>query len=251
LSPDEEALSQAAATRLAVGVRKKRNALIGLATGASPTRTYELLVVAARADPDLFGQARWIKLDEWGGLAMDDPASCEYCLRRVLIDPLAVPPERFFGWESQPNDPEAECRRVAEWLRLNGPIDMLVLGLGENGHLGFNEPAPEYQPGPHVAKLSKTSLSHSMLNRSRGRVAYGLTLGMNDILDAREVVLLVTGTRKARQLQRVVDGEISPEFPASLLRRHRSVSVFCDAAAAALIPDQVLRRPAVAEGQRG
>ncbi|MDP3069988.1 MAG: 6-phosphogluconolactonase [Opitutaceae bacterium] len=236
LYPDEEAMSQAVAARLAEGVRTKPDALIGLATGISPKRSYELLVASARREPTRYARARWLKLDEWGGLAMDDPATCEHFLRHLLLTPLAVPAERYFGWESRPVDAAAECRRVAAWLAANGPIDIQVLGLGKNGHLGFNEPAPQLHPGPHVATLSSESLSHSMLRQSRGRVAYGLTLGMDDILGARHIFLLVSGARKARQLRRLVTGEISPEFPASLLRRHRGVVVFCDAAAAALLP---------------
>ena len=166
---------------------------------------------------------------------MDDPATCEHYLRRLLLNPLAVPPERYCGWESQPADAEAECRRMAAWLAVHGPVDIQVLGLGENGHLGFNEPAAQLCATPHVARLSAVSLGHSMLGPSRGRVAFGLTLGIGDILAARSILLLVSGERKARQLQRLVTGEISPEFPASLLRRHRAVTVFCDAAAASLL----------------
>jgi galactosamine-6-phosphate isomerase len=239
--PDEETMSQAVAARLAVEFRQRRNALICLASGASPKRAYELLVEHARAEPDLYSAARWVKLDEWGGLAMDDPGSCEQFLQRVLLAPLGVPPERYFGWESRPADAQAECRRVAAWLGANGPIDIQVLGLGENGHIGFNEPAQQFQSSPHVAALSAESLSHSMLGRSKARPAYGLTLGMGDILGARRILLLVAGERKARQLQRLVSGEISSRFPASMLRRCERVSVFCDLAAASLIRAEVLR----------
>jgi galactosamine-6-phosphate isomerase len=247
--PDEESMSVAVAARMASEVRLKGNSLICLATGASPKRTYELVAAHARAEPDLYAQARWVKLDEWGGLAMDDPASCENFLRRVLLAPLAVPPERYFGWESQPADAAAECRRVAAWLTLHGPIDIEVLGLGENGHLGFNEPASQLQPGPHVAQLSSASLAHSMLGRRRGRVAYGLTLGMEDILGARRILLLVSGRRKARQLLRLATDEISPQFPASMLRLYPAVSVFCDAAAASLLPRDMLQSPTPLPGQ--
>lgn len=239
--PDEESMSKAVAARLAREVRARRNALICVATGQTPKRAYELVVAQARVEPDLYAAARWLKLDEWGGLAMDDPASCENFLRQVLLTPLAVPPERYFGWESQPADATAECRRVAAWLAAHGPIDLQVLGLGENGHLGFNEPASELQSGPHVAQLSPASLAHSMLGRSRGRVAYGLTLGMADILGARRILLLVSGRHKARQLLRLATGEASPQFPGSMLRRHPAVSVFCDATAASLLPREMIQ----------
>lgn len=238
LFPDDEAMSEAAADRLASELRSKPTALTCLAAGSSPKRTYELLVARAQSEPQLYSRARWMKLDEWGGLAMDDPASCETFLRDAILDPLGVPPERYCGWKSQPMDPHAECRAIAAWLAKNGPIDIQVLGLGENGHLGFNEPAPEFRRGPHVADLTRESLSHAMLGKSRGQVAYGMTLGMDDILGAQRILLLVTGRRKARQLRRLVTGEISPLFPASLLRQHRSVAIYCDAAAASLCPGE-------------
>lgn len=239
LFPDAEAMSEAAAVRVAAELRAKPTALVCLATGASPRRTYELLVARAKAEPRLHAQARWIKLDEWGGLAMDDPASCETFLRDTLLDPLGVPPDRYRGWQSQPEDAQAECRAIESWLARHGPIDLQVLGLGENGHLGFNEPAPELRRGPHVAKLSRESLSHAMLGESRSQVAYGLTLGMDDILHSHRILLLVTGRHKAQQLRRLVTGEISPQFPASLLRRHRAVAIYCDAAAASLCPEEL------------
>ena len=234
--PDEESMSVAVANRLIEELRAKPNALIGLATGDSPKRAYELMVARARTEPSLFAQARWIKLDEWGGLTMDDPASCESFLRRHVLAPLAVPCDRYFGWESQPDDPDVECRRMAAVLAANGPIDVQVLGLGANGHLGFNEPADRLQGGPHIAQLSRASLSHSMLNLSRGRVSYGLTIGMDDILQARRILLIVSGERKARQFHRLVTGNASPDFPASFLRHRPSVSSYCDAAAAKLLP---------------
>lgn len=236
LFPDEETMSAAAAARLAKELRAKPNALVCLATGASPRRTYELLVARARNEPEHFARVRWMKLDEWGGLAMDDPASCERFLRDAILDPLGVPPERYVGWESRPADAQAECRAMEAWLAKNGPIDLLILGLGENGHLGFNEPATALQQGPHVADLTRESLAHAMLGKSRGKVGYGLTLGMGDILGARQILLLVTGTRKSQQLHRLVTGEISPRFPASLLRQHHSVAIYCDDAAASLCP---------------
>lgn len=233
-------MSESASAWLAGELRVRPDALVCLATGTTPTHTYERLAARARTEPGVFAKTRWMKLDEWGGLAMDDPATCEHYLRRLLLTPLAVPPERYVGWDSQPVDPEAECHRMTGWLAANGPIDIQVLGLGENGHLGFNEPAAQSQAKPHVARLSPVSLNHSMLAPSQGHVTYGLTLGMDDILSSRRILLLVSGERKARQLRRLVSGAISPEFPASLLRRHRAVTVICDAPAASLLPPESL-----------
>jgi galactosamine-6-phosphate isomerase len=121
---------------------------------------------------------------------------------------------------------------MAAWLAAHGPIDFLVLGLGLNGHLGFNEPAENLQDGPHVAKLSEDSLAHSMLNGNKDRVRYGLTLGMGDILRSRKIMLLVSGSHKAGQLKRAFSQPVTARFPASFLQRHSNVTIFCDRAAA-------------------
>jgi galactosamine-6-phosphate isomerase len=240
VAANAEAMSRAAAAHLTQTLRARPDALLCLATGASPARTYELLAQRGRAERSLFGRARMLKLDEWGNLADDDPASCELYLREKLIQPLRIPPDRFFGWRNQPADPAAECRRVATWLAANGPIDVNVLGLGTNGHLGFNEPAAHLQPGPHVARLSSTSLSHSMLGGSRRKVHSGLTLGMADILHSKEIVLLVSGRHKAEPMRTLFTRRITPRFPVSFLWLHPNVHLFCDRAATRFLPPEEL-----------
>jgi galactosamine-6-phosphate isomerase len=234
---DYEALNRCAADRLAGCLREKASSLLCLASGSTPTRGYDLLAEGQSQDPRLLGQARLLKLDEWGGLAMDDPASCESYLRRHLVDPLRLH-DRYVAFQSQPEAPAAECARIAAWLRQNGPIDVCVLGLGLNGHLGFNEPAPFLQPHAHVAQLSEASLRHAMLDQARGRPTFGLTLGMADLLQAREVLLLVSGEAKSAALRRLEHPAISTEFPASFLHLHPNAHVLCDSAAAAGLADQ-------------
>ncbi|MEN9403712.1 MAG: hypothetical protein RL091_2415 [Verrucomicrobiota bacterium] len=233
---DPAALAGAVADRVAAELRAKPGLLLCLATGASTLRTYELLAARALQEAALFARARWIKLDEWLGLAADDPASCELFLQRVLLGPLSVPPSRYCGWAGRTTDATAECRRVAAWLDREGPVDLQILGLGANGHLGFNEPGAAADAGPHLAQLTATSLSHTMLTGARDPVSRGLTLGLGDILRSRRIFLLVSGAHKAAQLRRLALGEESPDFPASLLHRHPAVTVFCDVAAAAQLP---------------
>ena len=227
---DYEALSRHAADWLAERLRERPSALICLAAGSTPQRTYEILAEQGTTDPALFSQCRLLKLDEWGALAMDDPATCEHQLRATLVQPLGAD-DRYIGFESRPEDPVAECARIAEWLKRNGPIDVCVLGLGVNGHLGFNEPAGFLEPHAHVAQLSDASLMHAMLLQSKQRPQFGLTLGMADLLQAREVLLLVSGAAKRGPLERLLAGRISTAFPSSLLHLHPRVTVLADSAA--------------------
>jgi len=227
-----EEMSRAAADLLIGELRRKSDLLLCTATGASPTGTYQVLAEERGRNAALFQRFRVLKLDEWGGLAMDDPGSCEAYLRQHVLGPLGISNDRYAGFESQPKDPEAECVRIRTWLRANGPIDVCVLGLGTNGHLAMNEPADVLKPFVHVAQLAQTTLAHSMLAQSARRPSFGLTLGLSDIFHSKQIVLLVSGAQKSEQLARLMNKQISTQFPASLLWLHPAVTCFCDAAAA-------------------
>jgi galactosamine-6-phosphate isomerase len=224
---DYEALSRHAAGTLIECLRSKPESLFCLAAGATPTRTYTLAAEHYGREPQLFDRMQVLKLDEWGGLTMDDPASCEQFLRHTIVEPLRLQ-DRYITFDGQSADPAAEAARIAAWLNEHGPLDLCVLGLGVNGHLGFNEPGPHLHPRAHVAQLSAVSLSHAMLNQARTRPTHGLTLGMADLLQARHVLLLVSGTAKATPLRQLLRGEITTEFPASLLWLHPNVTLLCD-----------------------
>jgi len=227
---DHETLSAAAAELLAARLRAAPDALLCLATGSTPMRTYELFTQRARQEPRLCSRARVIMLDEWGGLAADNPASCDYHLRSALIDPLDLS-GRYQTFDSRSADPAADCARVAAWLAEHGPIDTCVLGLGLNGHVGFNEPAAYLQPNAHVAELSAATLTHAMLNHAATRPNWGVTLGMADLLHAGEILLLVSGESKCQPLARLLSGQITTDFPGSLLLLHPRLRILCDEAA--------------------
>jgi galactosamine-6-phosphate isomerase len=229
---DYETLSAEAAKLIAERIEQKPSLLLCLATGSTPTRTYELLAARPKS---LFNQIRILKLDEWGGIPLNSPATCETYLRKIFIDPLDLS-ARYTGFESQPVDPAAECSRISRWLEQNGPIDLCILGLGVNGHLGFNEPAAVLQPHAHVATLSSESLQHSMIQNLPIKPTFGLTLGISDVLNSREIILLVSGATKADPLRRmvgdIVKGAVRPSFPATCLAKHDNTIIMCDHAAA-------------------
>jgi galactosamine-6-phosphate isomerase len=224
---DHEAMSRAAAQWLVGRLRERPTSLLCLAAGSTPTQTYELLVEQTKHTPSLTARCRLLKLDEWGGVPMDDAATCERQLRTVLVDPLQAA-DRYVGFESDPADRDAETWRIAQWLQANGPVDVAVLGLGINGHIGFNEPAEALRPHAHVAALSPESMRHEMLTQSDRRPTFGLTLGMADLLQSREVLMLVSGAAKREPLRRLLSGAISTAFPASLLAIHPRVTLMCD-----------------------
>lgn len=220
-------MSRAAADFLAQEIRAKPDALLCMATGATPMRSYELLAQNERA---MFGRLRVIKLDEWGGIPMESPATCETFLRRSFVGPLGLA-SRYIGFESHPADFGAECERIESWLAANGPIDICVLGLGINGHLGFNEPARSLRAHAHVAKLAASSLQHSMIAAEKAKPTVGITLGVADLLHSRHILLVVSGESKKGPMENLLSGEITTQFPASFLHLHPNVTVICDRAA--------------------
>lgn len=224
-----EALSQHAAQEVIAVLRGKPDLLLCVATGSTPTRTYELLAAAAAVTPGLFSRVRILKLDEWGGLDLNDPGTSETYVRRHVLAPLRIDDARYYGFNSRPASPTEECARYRDWLAANGPVDISILGLGVNGHVALNEPAAALAPFAHVAQLAPTSLQHSMLTGQRP--GYGLTPGIADLLAARRILFLVSGATKREPLKRLLEPKISAEFPASFLWLHPNARVLCDAEA--------------------
>ena len=227
-----EAMSRRAADFTVEQIRSKPDLLMCVATGSSPKRAYELLAERRRDEPRLFERLRVLKLDEWGGLSSDHPGTCETYVRRLLIEPLGISAERYLTFRGDAADPAAECERIRAMLRQQGPIDLCVLGLGLNGHLGMNEPADELHSGPHVAPLSEETAKHSMIRNATPPVRFGLTLGMSDLLQSRRILLLVNGVAKRDALRRLMSGRVTTQFPATLLWLHSGVTCLCDREAA-------------------
>lgn len=219
----EKALAAAASEIIRQAIQKKPNLLLCAATGNTPTLTYQALVTQKSLFPS--DQLRIFKLDEWGGVSMDHPGTCESYLQEHLIRPLNIPADRYFSFQSNPVDPQQECIRIQHLLQQEGPIDLCVLGLGVNGHLAFNEPGAYLQPHCHIAQLTQDSLGHSMAKDMQGAKLYGLTLGMADILAAREILLLISGPAKVEVTQRLLEAKISTQLPASFLWLHSNVKV--------------------------
>jgi galactosamine-6-phosphate isomerase len=232
IARDHEWMSRQAAARIAREVRRKPGLLLGSATGDTPTRTFERLTEIQAAEPSLFSRVRVVKLDEWLGLPMRHPATCETYFREKVLRPLGIARSRFQGFRSLPDDPVAECARMARWLAGHGPFDLCVLGLGRNGHLLFNEPAAALPPGPHVARLSAMSRRHSMVRVMAKTPRHGLTLGLADVLQSKTILLLVSGRHKVAAFSRMLKGGVTTRCPASLLWLHSDVTIYCDHEAA-------------------
>lgn len=228
IEEDYAQMSKRAADMVISQIKKKPNSFLCLATGNSPTLMYDLLAQKTNEDPYFFKQARIIKLDEWLGLPMNYKSTCETYLQEKVIKPLKISNDNYFGFISNPDNPENECKRIDEIIRNNGPIDLCVLGVGVNGHIGFNEPAEYLVPYPHVSKLAPETVHHSMLRGNSKNISFGLTLGFQNILDAGTILLLASGKTKLPVMEKLKEEKVTSQLPVSLLLLHSNTICICD-----------------------
>jgi len=223
------------ARRVGDALRHKPDLVLGLPTGRTPLLLYGELVrlhVTGEAD---FSRATTFNLDEFLGIPPDHPGSYRTFMRRHLFDHINVDPARTHFLDGTAGDPWQECERYERAIDAAGGIDLQILGIGTNGHIGFNEPATELEARTHRVTLRpETRRSNAALfgGDPEQVPAEALSMGMGTILQARKAVLLATGGSKARCVERVVTGPITTSLPASFLQLHRDAEIFLDEAAA-------------------
>ena len=221
-------MSDLAASLVMEELVSKPDLLLCAATGGSPEGLYRELARTAGREKSLFNQLRVMKLDEWGGVPAYYPVTCEFFLKKKLLEPLGIPGDHYISFASDPEDPEEECRQIRSRLKKEGPIDLCILGLGRNGHLGLNEPGPGLEPYCHVASLSESSIQHSMIASLDRKPRYGLTLGMQEILSSRKIIMLVSGKEKKQVAKQFLEKKITTSLPASFLWLHPRVECLVD-----------------------
>jgi galactosamine-6-phosphate isomerase len=228
-----EQLSEFAASIIIYSIKTTDGLLMCAATGNSTTLTYQALVENKRQfESDTL---RILKLDEWGGVPMSDPQTCETYLQEHLVKPLGIEEENYISFQSNSEAPADECKRIHEYLEDQGPIDVCIVGIGMNGHVALNEPADVLQPHCHVQELSEKSLSHPMAAGMDVKPTYGLTLGMVDILNSKQLILLIHGANKAEITKEFMTKKITTSLPASLLWLHPNALCLCDQDAYSLV----------------
>ncbi|MDX1363007.1 6-phosphogluconolactonase [Arenibacter latericius] len=225
---DYHEMSQMACDQIIANLREQPNQLLCPTKGASPMGLYKKLVDHYKKESALFDELKIIKQDEWGGLSASDPNSCETYLKTNLLEPMNIPQERYLSFDSSPVDAKKECNRMDNEIQEKGPLDICILGMGRNGHLGFNEPSKHLTPNCHIAELSPTSLMGSMTKTMSHKPNYGLTLGMATLLQSKEIIFLLTGEGKKDVIKKLMNKEISTFLPASFLWLHPNVHCYLD-----------------------
>jgi glucosamine-6-phosphate deaminase len=228
---DERTLAKTLAAEIAATLKTTPDLVVGLPTGRTPVRLYRELG-AIHAD---FSQATTFNLDEFLGIAPDHPGSYRAFMEQHLFSRVNLRPERIHVLNGAAADPDEECARYERAIAGAGGIGLQLLGIGTNGHIGFNEPARELTARTHrvTLKASTRRSNAALFGGTADQVpAEALSMGMATILQARRIVLIATGKSKAKCIDLVVNGPITTKLPASLLQLHPNVEIMLDAAAA-------------------
>ena len=229
------AAARGLAAEVAGAIAAHPRLVLGLATGRTPVLFYRQLVARCRAvDLDCSGITTF-NLDEFLGVGADDRRSYRLFMERHLFDHVGVSSRRVHFLNGRAREVEAECRRYERAIRRAGGIDLQILGLGANGHIGFNEPGPSLIARTHRVRLRPaTRRANAAIFDGRATTVprEALSMGMATILHARRIVLLAIGAAKARSVAQVVEGPLTTRVPASLLQLHGNADIWLDRAAA-------------------
>ncbi|MCR4567647.1 MAG: glucosamine-6-phosphate deaminase [Pseudobutyrivibrio sp.] len=231
---DYEAVSKRAASLVANQIKAKPDIVLGLATGTTPIGMYKILVEKYNSGEISFKKVRTVNLDEYRGLSDTDKNSYHYFMNEILFSKVDIDLANTFLPNGMAKDPEKECQAYERLLQSLGGIDLQILGLGENGHIGFNEPGTAFIEKTHLVDLAESTIhANARFFENIDEVPkQAYSMGITSILGAKQILLLVTGESKAEALAKVINGPVNEEVPGSVLQRHWDVTIICDQAAA-------------------
>ncbi len=230
---DYDAMSQKAAEILAAQVTLKPDCVLGLATGSTPIGTYRKLIEWYEAGILDFSRVHTVNLDEYMGLPGTHDQSYRYFMQHNLFDHINIPRESTNVPDGTAADAQAECERYERVIAGLGRVSIQVLGMGHNGHIGFNEPADHFPLDTHPVDLTDTTINaNARFFASRDEVPRrAITMGIRTILRARRILVVVSGEDKAEIVRKAFTGPVTPQVPASVLQLHPNVTLVGDEAA--------------------
>lgn len=230
-------IGSAAAEIIINKIKENDSAILGLATGSSPIPTYKCMIEAYNAGEVSFKNVKSFNLDEYCGIPASDPNSYYTFMHENLFNSIDIKEENVRVPEGNPENVEEFCKSYDADIKAAGGVDIQVLGIGRNGHIGFNEPADEFTKGTYKVQLTQSTIDANkrFFEKIEDVPTEAITMGVESILDAKEIILIATGTDKAQAIRDMIKGEVSPACPASILQNHSNIHVFIDNDAASLL----------------
>ena len=230
-------MSKKAASVLAAQIVSDPEGTLGLATGSTPVGAYGYLRKWYQEGILDFTGIRTMNLDEYKGISRENSQSYYYFMKENLFDHVNIKEENTFIPDGEREDADAVCREYEALIRSTGGVGLQLLGLGRNGHIGFNEPGTPFTQRTHKVHLTESTIEANkrFFEKEEDVPRYAYSMGLQSIMDAKEIVLIAFGPKKIHAIKGLVEGPITEEVPASILQKHPKVTVICDEAAAALL----------------
>ena len=229
-------LADAVSDEIITTLKNKPESLLCMASGHSPKMTCEFFtdkIKKGEADGSRF---HFVGLDEWMGVMPSTPGSCYNDFRERIFEPLGVDSSRYHLFAGMSEDPETECRRMDEYIDSRGGIDLMIVGLGLNGHIGFNEPGCDFNARSHVAVLDETTATVGQKYfQSPTKLDKGITIGFAHLRAAKKVILIASGKAQASIVYKSFKGPVTNSVPASIMQELPNGLVMLDAEAAELL----------------
>ncbi len=236
INENHQQSSEQAAKSFAKFIRQNPKAVLGFATGSTPLLLYAKLIEYYQRKELSFQSITAFNLDEYVGIAADNSHSYAYFMQKNLFSNIDILAQNCHIPNGMSTDLELECERYEHLILANKGIDIQLLGIGRNGHIGFNEPASSFEENTHIVNLSPSTLeANSKYFNNQNMPKKAITMGIASILRAKKIILLAEGDDKAKAIKASLTGEITPTMPASILQSHPNVDVYLDQAAASLL----------------
>jgi len=233
----ETDVDREAALRVSRQVLLKPDSLIGLATGDTTVGMYHWMVRLHKELAIDYSGVKTCNLDEYVGVAESDKSSCRYRIHKDLLSHINIKPENTYVPNGLCEPPEQELQTFRETVERFGGVDLQIVGVGSNGHIAFNEPGTPFNSTYHIVPIAQSTIeAKSKMFGGRDKVpTHGISMGIRDIMSSRKILLIAKGAHKAPIIEKIINGDICMDVPASVLRLHPDVEIVIDRSAASLL----------------
>jgi glucosamine-6-phosphate deaminase len=233
---DKESLHRAVSQQLIDAVKNKPNIVLGLSTGSSPLGTYDNIIKDHQKNGTDYSKTVTFNLDEYVGLEGSHPQSYRYFMNTSLFNHLNIPLEQT-NVPQGTGDLKKVCEEYEAKVAAAGGVDLQLLGIGTNGHIGFNEPGTSFDTRTHVTNLLQETINSNahFFQHAADVPKKAVTMGIRSIMETKKIILIAYGSKKAAVIREMVQGTITESMPASILQKHQDVTLFLDEEAASLI----------------
>ncbi len=233
---DAAQIADAVSKIIADTIKAKPACVLGLATGATPIPTYNALVDMYKNGELSFKDVKTFNLDEYCDLPRDDVNSYYTFMHENLFNKTDIKEENTHVIDGNSADVEKTCKEFDEMIDNAGGVDVQILGIGNNAHIGFNEPADDFTEGTFKVALTESTINANKIYFTESEMPrYALTMGIGQIMKAKKIILIATGPKKAEAIKNTVEGGVTAQVPASILQKHDDAIIFVDEAAGALL----------------